>query len=112
MTISLSPELSSPMPPLSLAHRFVIGYRTDRGMWCQTFAQGWPKTEPFLLREASPVGLLTAAELDPQWFTGLPFGRNERDALPSYPRVELEWHIQDDLPDSKSLTPEGVLRWL
>lgn len=94
------PTLGSPMYRQVLARRFAIGYRVDQGMWCQTFENGWPLSDTRLLKDPSPVGLFVAAELDAQWFTGLPFGTRNVEVLAATPYVTVQWHEADDLlPD-------------
>jgi hypothetical protein len=87
------------MMPVSLARRFSVGYRVDAGMWFQSSEHGWPKAEPCLLTEPSPVGLFVAAELDDTYFTGLPFGPADVAVLEGIPNVTVEWHENDDLFD-------------
>jgi hypothetical protein len=106
------PRLSSPMFPLWLAQRFAIGYRVDIGMWCQTFENGWPQSEPRLLTVPSPVGLLAAAQLDAQWFPGLPFNEKDVALLATMPHVTVEWHTSDDLLSDIPLSVETVRGWL
>jgi hypothetical protein len=100
------------MYPLVLARRFAIGYRVDKGMWCQTFDKGWPQSNPCLLAAPSPVGLLAAAELDAEWFTGLPFGEKDVQALAAMPQVTVEWHPNDDLLPDGPLMVESVRHWI
>ncbi len=109
---STGPTLYSPLHPLVLAQRFAIGYRVDRGMWCQTFQNGWPVSTPSRLLVPSSVGLLAAAELDPQWFTGLPFGEKEVAILAGMPHVTVAWHGKDDLLPVGSLLMEIVQDWI
>lgn len=109
---STGPSLNSPMYPLVLARRFAIGYHVDQGMWCQTFDKGWPQSEPRLLTDPSSVGLLAAAELDAEWFTGLPYGEKEVAGLTAMPNVTIEWHDTDDLLPDGPLSIEHVQDWI
>lgn len=109
---STGPRLDSPMYAFLLARRFIIGYRVDDGMWCQTFESGWPQTVPFLVKEPSPVGLLVAAELEKEWFQDLPFSESDAQLPPSRSYANVEWHTQDDLIGADSLTWEGVSQLL
>ena len=86
---------------------------------------------PFLINDPSPVGLFVLADLDPFWFTGLPFNVQDVDRLrrasnkqmgldqrykpqPAWSTGEIEavWHEADDLVTEKSLTAEEVQEWL
>ena len=113
------------------AVRFTWGLRTDEGLWCQAYRSGLPIAEPFLVKDPPPVGLFVLADLDPFWFTGLPFDAEDIDQLrsaanlraglgqpykpqPAWSTGEIEavWHEADDLVTEKSLTAEGVREWL
>ncbi len=109
---STGPRLNSPMAPVWLAQRFAIGYCVDTGIWCQTFEKGWPQSEPHLLTDPSSVGLLVAAKLDAEWFTGLPFGEKEVAVLAAMPHVTVEWHGTDDLLPDGPLSTESVRAWI
>jgi hypothetical protein len=109
---STGPKLNSPMYPLVLARRFAIGYRVDKGMWCQTFEAGWPQSEPCLITDPSPVGLFVAAELDAQWFKGLPFGEKEAAGLAAMPHVTVKCHPTDDLLPDGPLSLDHVREWI
>ncbi|MDQ2731956.1 MAG: hypothetical protein M3Y56_09875 [Armatimonadota bacterium] len=128
------PWLSSPMNPLYLARRFGICIRTEAGLWSQGFEKGWPESRPFLVDDDSPVGLLAAGELDPEWFTGLPFRADDAERLLSisyenpgsqapgnlpledgiyhFRHVTIEWHSEDDLLGEDAWFPDGLRRWL
>lgn len=114
-----------------LAHRFVWGLRINEGLWCQAYERGWPVGQPFLVCDPSPVGLIVIADLDPQWFTGLPYdaedvaqlqtashkkaGLNQRwKPQPAWSTGEImvNRHEQDTLVSEWSLSPEGVRAWL
>lgn len=114
-----------------LAHSLTWGLRTDSGLWCQSFEDGWPAGAPFLVEGPSPVGLFVLADLDPQWWTGLPFDADDVAQLrasshrpqglyerwkPEPPwstgEIVVNWHEQDDLVTERSLTAEGVWEWL
>lgn len=111
------------------------GLRTDEGMWCEGWANGNPVGSPFLIQKASPIGFLVVADLDPHWFTGLPF--TEEDArfftnlshrrYLNHPKQELwleprplwtpgdivaHWHPQDDLISENILTSDGLADYL
>ena len=121
------PRLAAPTDPFILAHCGVWGLRTNEGLWCEAYQEGIPIGKPFLLSDPSPIGLLSAAALDPQWFTGLPFTEEEAHSLaglshsrfvgrwmhgphPNYTRGEIvtRWHPQDDLITERMLTAEGL----
>ena len=123
----LGPRLSSPTHPFILAHCGVWGLRTNEGLWCEVYQEGIPIGKPFLLEIPSPIGLFTAASLDPQWFTGLPFteedvrhmtqlshsryvGPSKNAPRPIYTRGEIiaNWHPQDDLVTDRILTADGL----
>ena len=85
----------------------------------------------FLINDPSPVGLFVLADLDPLWFTGLPFNAQDVDRLrnasnkqmgldqkykpqPAWStgEIAMNWHESDDLVTEKSMTAEGVREWL
>lgn len=113
------------------AVQFTWGLRTDEGLWCQAYRSGLPNAEPFLIHDPSPIGLFVLADLDPLWFTGLPFDAEDVDQRrsaanrqagvgqqykpqPAWSTGEIEavWYEADDLVTEKSLTAEGVREWL
>jgi len=121
------PRLGEPGYSFTLARRGAWGLRTDDGLWCEAYQEGAPVGKPFLLSEPSPVGLVVAADLDPQWFTGLPFTEEDvqkfadtsyrhvittRIQKPSpnwtYGEIVTRWHPNDDLVSDRTLTPEGL----
>lgn len=121
------PRLSSPSKPFILARCGVWGLRTNAGLWCETYSEGIPVSEPFLLNKLSPIGLFAAAALDPEWFIGLPLTEEDArqiaqlshrryDAHAKYPARPLwtpgeiiaNWHPQDDLIPNKMLTADGL----
>jgi hypothetical protein len=101
-----------------LAARGALAVRTSSGLWCQTYRHGWPCTEPFVVEDRPAIGLLVAAALSPEWFTGLPFTPEDLKAPElQQPDVTVEWHDTDDLvPACPSrecfFEPENVRRWL
>ncbi len=114
-----------------LAHSLTWGVRTDQGLWCQAYANGWPSGAPFLIETDSPVGLIVLIDLDPHWWIGLPYSAMDVAQLvaashkaqglddqwkPEPPwstgKIEAVWHEADDLVTEKSLTAEGVREWL
>lgn len=107
---------------LILAERGVVGIRTSNGLRCQTYERGWPKTPPFVVQpDASPVGLLIAASLSPEWCPGLPFTMEDvKQAIPeaARPFVTVTWRSQDDVVPECTVDPncvlhaETVVRWL
>ena len=100
---SSGPTLESPTGPAPLAKRLIVAYRVSSGYWCQGFRHGRPESMPFHTQTPSSIGLLVAAELDPIWFTGLPYRESNVQRLMSLPEVTAEWHQQDDLlPDDVS----------
>ena len=108
----IGPRLGSPTNPVVFAHRLIYGVRTRAGLRCQAFEAGWPTSVPFIITDPSPMGLITAAALDSQWYTGLPFGEREVEAWGAMPNVSVQWHPQDDLLDDLSMSPDGVRQWL
>ncbi len=121
------PRLNQPAYPSILARQLAWGLRTNSGLWCETYKDGKPVARPFCLEGPSSVGLMVAADLDPQWFTGLPF--TEADVVyftelsgrrfVSQPKYEPQplwtpgeivahWHPQDDLVSERTLTPDGL----
>jgi len=123
----LGPRLDAPDMPFIFAHLLVWGVRTDAGMWCEGWADAAPAGKPFLCGQPSPIGLLAAAHLESQWFTGLPFTEADaqwfRDLSHrhqwSHPEHEprrfwtpgeiiARWHPEDDLVTSTMLTAEGL----
>ncbi len=114
-----------------LARRLSWGLRTDQGLWCQSFDGGWPLGAPFLVENASPVGLIVLTDLDPRWWTGLPYkiedvaqlqGSSHRQQgledrwKPEPPwttgEIVVEWHAGDSLRTEGPLTAEELRRWL
>ena len=121
------PRLASPTNPFIFAHDALWGIRTNDGLWCESYQEGVPAGRPFLLNNPSPVGLLSVAALDPQWFTGLPYTQDDVHRLtgmshryitttsvqkpspnwtPGYTNVI--WHPQDDLVSDRMLTADGM----
>ncbi len=72
--------------PLFLAKGGVLALRTQAGLWLQAFRNGWPVTPKWLETEAlHHVALMVAVQLDPHWFTGLPFTiAAVRQAIPDF----------------------------
>ena len=123
----LGPRLNAPDAGSVLAPLLVWGLRTDQGMWCEGWADGIPVGKPFLIEQASPVGLLAAARLDPHWLTSLPYTEADAAWLESLshkhywshpkhePRrfwtpgdIQVNWHPNDDLVSDRILTAEGL----
>lgn len=121
------PRLASPAYPFILARSGAWGLRTNAGLWCETYQEGVPIGKPFLLSSPSPIGLLSAAALDPQWFTGLLFTEEDASRIaqlspkrytgdskyaprPPYTRGEIvtRWHPQGDLISDRMLTADGL----
>jgi hypothetical protein len=101
--------------PLYLADRGVLAIRASAGLWCQTYEHGWPRTPPFLVQSSAPVGLVVAASLNSEYFTGLPFRLEEVEvALPdeARPHVRLEYRPEDDLVPERLLEPANFAEWL
>jgi hypothetical protein len=65
------------------SHRFCLAIKTDAGFWCQTFADGIPESEPFLLKEKSSTGLILAVSLDSQWCE-IPLTQEDAEAIKSF----------------------------
>jgi hypothetical protein len=100
---------------LYLADRGLLAIRTRAGLWCQAYELGWPTTAPVLLQNDSPVGLVMAAALSPEWFTGLPFAPEQvKSMVPqsARPHLSLEYRPTDDLITERFLRPESVRNWL
>lgn len=109
---SSGPTLESPTDPAPLAERLMVAYRVSSGYWCQGFRHGRPESMPFHIQTPSPIGLLVAAELDPTWFTGLPYTKSNVQRLMSLPEVTAEWHQQDDLLLDDVSSEELLASWL
>jgi hypothetical protein len=105
-------KIESPLHPSVLAHWFGCSYRTSQGLWCQTYMDGWPVTDSFPLTDRSPVGLLAAAWLTDEFFTGLPFNETDVERLQRWPNVTVQWHPEDDLIDPAAEPAAFVRRWL
>jgi hypothetical protein len=98
---------------LPFAERGVLAIRSGAGLWCQSYEEGWPVNAPFRSELAGDTGLMIAASLTPDWFTGLPFTMEGVERfIPDVARshVELEWHESDDLLPAHSPDPQSVLR--
>ena len=106
------PTLDRPLDPAVLAHRFAFAYKTSMGFWGQVFEDGWPLDDPFLLTQASSVGLLIMAELDPRWFTGLPFTPDDARQLSGLTDVAVIWHDADADLNVEVRSAGDIRRWL
>lgn len=106
------PTLESPTDPAPLAKRLVVAYRVSSGYWCQGFRRGFPEAVPFHIQVSSPIGLFVAADLDPIWFTGLPYTESNVQRLMSSSEVMAEWHPQDDLLPDDASSEELLANWL
>ena len=119
------PRLDAPTFPSIFANLLVWGLRRNDGMWFEGWANGIPVDKPFFIEQPSPFGLLVAAHLDAEWFTGLPFTAEDaqwfRDlshrryqSPPKHGRfwtpgiIIANWHPQDDLISDKTLTADGL----
>ena len=121
------PRLAEPSYQFILAHFGAWGLRTNDGLWCESYREGIPAGRPFLLTEPSPIGLLSCAALDPEYFTGLPFTEEDANTFAglshkrykSHPKYEprplwtageivARWHPQDDLISDSILTADGL----
>ncbi len=106
------PTLDRPLSPAVLACRFAFAYKTSAGFWGQAFEQGRPLDDPFLLTQPSPVSLLILAELDPHWFTGLPFTLDDAQKLSAHPDIVAVWHDEDADLDVEVNSINDIRRWL
>jgi len=104
----IGPRLDCPGQHDLLARRFMWGIRTDAGLWCEAYEDGWPTGQPFLLGVQSCVGIFAAGELSSEWFPGLPSDQGDVASLraQSRRRVQLKWS------NIKSFTNgEFVVEW-
>ena len=125
------PRLGEPAYPSVLARSLIWGLRTDDGLWCEAYREAIPTGRPFLIDKVTPVGLFVAADLDPQWFKGLPFTEDDTHGFMdlshrryvSHPKYEprplwtagditANWHPQNDLVSDEMLTMDGLREWL
>lgn len=106
------PTLESPTDPAPLARRLVVAYGVASGYWCQGFRHGYPESVPFHIQMSSPVGLLVAGDLDPVWFTGLPYTEANVQRLMSAPDLTAEWRPQNDLLLDDVSSKEVIVEWL
>jgi hypothetical protein len=100
---------------LYLADRGLLAIRTRAGLWCQAYERGWPTTAPVLLQNDSPVGMVMAAALSPEIFTGLPYTSEQVEAAvpkAAQSHVRLEYRPTDDLVTEHILRPAHVRDWL
>jgi hypothetical protein len=104
--------LDGPIIPGILAYRLVVSYRVSHGYWCQGYTNGWPTPRPFVFEKKSSVGLVAAASLDPEWFTGLPFVRDRAHEILAKSGVAIKWHDADDMIPSELSTEELLQKWL
>ena len=121
------PRLDSLCQSFILACYGVWGLRTNAGLWCEAYQEGVPIGKPFLLSSPSPIGLLSAAALDPQWFTGLPFTEEDAHSFAglshsrvvghrmygphpnwTYGEIIANWHPHDVLISDRMLTADGL----
>jgi hypothetical protein len=105
------PTLDSPMHAAVLAKRLVVAYRVSDGYWCQGFRDRWPESCPFRRFSESQFGLITIADLDPVWFTGLPFTKEHVYRLENYLETEVHWHDEDDLVMPALSADQELDRW-
>ena len=106
------PTLEQPIYPAVLARSFAFAYKTSIGFRGQVFEEGKQPDDPFLLKEDSPVGLLILAELDPRWFTGLPFTPDDVQRLAGLPDVSAVWHDEDADLNVEVKSAGDIGRWL
>lgn len=108
---------------IGTATRALIGLRTGRGLWCQTYSDGWTSGPPFLVpSEQSANGIVVTAALDPCWCPFLPFTPAHLEmvkTLCAYSEVAVrwEWHPEDDVlpttaPGQGFLEPAAAADWL
>lgn len=106
------PTLNSATYPAILARRFIVAYRLSNGYWCQGFRHGRPETAPFRIQASFPVSLLVAADLDPNWFTGLPYTVDDVEKIASMPSVKAIWHPTNDLLMNELSARRELAQWL
>ncbi len=106
------PTLDRPLSPAVLARRFTFAYKTSEGFWGQAFKNGNPLDKPFLLTQPSDVGLLILAELDPHWFTGLPFTPDDVQQLCVHADIAAVWHDQGADLNVEASSADDIYRWL
>ena len=102
------PTLDRPIMPAILARRFAFAYKTASGFWGQTFEDGWPHDDPFLLQQPSAVGLLIMAELNPLWFPGLPYTPEDALKLSALTNVSAIWYNEDADLDVKAKSATDI----
>jgi hypothetical protein len=125
------PRLEEPSYIDLFARHFLWGIRTNAGLWCEIYEKGWPTGRPFVVADNSSVAMLIMADLDPQWFLGLPYNENDAEKFAAmashkikmtpYQRplpdwtpgaIGVEWHPQNDLLTEASFTTDGMRIWL
>jgi len=99
-----------PFHPYLTIHTTVT-IRTSAGYLSQTFDLGDPTSNPFFVQATSSIGLYLAAHLDPRWFTGLPFVKDQvMHSIPDefHPNLHIHFHEHNDLRNG-SLKPEDLI---
>ena len=107
----VGPNLTSPLTSLVLATRYFFGIKTKEGIWCQSFHENVPVSDPVLILKRSKFGFVVAAELDANWFTGLPFTEKDVETLSRTPGIAVEWRNQDDLLDKDKFGASHYRSW-
>jgi len=93
-------------------------------MWCEGYDRGWPIGRPICVDVPDGVGMFMAVDLDPEYFTGLPFKPDDAGLIAHPPMqvfgdnfdfwtpptdITIRWHEDDDLL-SRGEGVEGVVR--
>ena len=101
----------SPLLALTLATRYFFGIKTKNGIWCQSFYRGVPLSDPIVLHSRSRFGFVVAAELDADWFTGLPFKGKDLEPLLGSAGITAEWHLEDDPVNDEKPGTNQYAKW-
>ena len=83
----LGPRLNQPTGPSVLARQLYWGVRTDAGLWCEGYDGGWPIGKPELHSAECEIGMIAAGYLTPEYFTGLPFTKDDVHNLLHPPKL-------------------------
>lgn len=137
MESSTGPGFQPFQTPPMFSHRFIMGIRAGKELWCQEFDGGRPVTNSYMLQESQSVGVLVGAHLNTKWYTGLPFAQEDTAGLTQhkistgylrenrktgeldyvarchnrlFPNTTVVWHEKDELI-THSTTAKEVLTW-
>src|SRR5262249_30612337 len=136
---STGPRFYGLLMPEIYSHRFFFGIRFEKEFWGQMLEAGYPASPPSTLELPGSIGLVVAAHLDMDWFTGLPFALEDTTALlrdgsdtsylrenkttrelvfvrrcreRRFPHTTIVWHATDDLFPRSATEEDAVSRWM